>query len=543
MKKIFAAVLCGLMVLTGCSENTISPEISSDAPEVSAPLDGVPQNTVSSAPTVTLIEESESVSETSESANEPAESEPKAPNFSEIEPAVFTTAPEDFYEIFEIEDGIAGNGAEKTDIREGFSGDGYVSCLPDGEVILKVEIPSPQHYNITVRAAADSPCSGKLLIDGSPCGNFTVSGASSFETLRFDNVYLDEGSVVFGFSGLDFQIDLDCVIVEDSPAVYELKYDAGELSNKNADGCAAELYSYMKDLYGNAVLSGQQVSQGSNAELDEIYFTTGKYPAIRFGELMDYSAGIDSGDVELASEWAKSGGIVGYSWYWTMNGSVYAEKTSFDLSAARTDLDIAAMDGGALALRYNSGDITLETLAVIDGIDLVAAQLEKLKNEGVAVIFRPLPEAGGGQFWWSQSPEDYIWLYKLIYERLSGYWSLNNLIWVWNGQSEAFYPGDEMTDVISLDIYYPEGDPGLGTSGVNFFVGANGSAPDKLIAMSECSFLPSPDMISRDNAFWSYCSAWTGEYAVGGRYMQTQDWIMFYNNSIVITKDEIEYNR
>ncbi|WP_223164449.1 glycosyl hydrolase [Massilia rubra] len=40
-----------------------------------------------------------------------------------------------------------------------------------------------------------------------------------------------------------------------------------------------------------------------------------------------------------------------------------------------------------------------------------------------------------------------------MFERLVRQRGLHNLIWVWNGQDPAWYPGDDMVDIVSHDIY------------------------------------------------------------------------------------------
>ena len=475
----------------------------------------------------------------------PAETEqpPLENHFADITPEEYAVEPSLYSELFEAESAALSGSAEVSSEREGYSGSGYVRRLTfGGSFNLSVDIPSPQHYNITLRAASDIPVDGELLIDGAAKGIFSLSG-SGFEAVRFDNLYLSEGEHSFGVANLSAEADIDCIQIENATEIYRLTYPFGGLSNPNADSSAQSLWALLGSFNGSAILSGQQASRGTNDELERIFEIAGRYPAIRFGELMEYSSGLDSGDIEAALEWANSGGIVGYVWNWAMNGSVYADKSSFSLSRAVTALDIAAMDSEAIALRYNSGDITAETVAVISGIDLVADQLKRLKDAGVAVIFRPLPEASGGQFWWSESRESYLWLYKLIYERMSIYHGLSNLIWVWNGQSADWYVGDGMCDIISLDVYNEKGSPLDGQSGINFMLSARRISSTKPVALSECSALPSPENISADKTYWAFCSTWNGDYGIDGGRAPISDWYSFYNSTAVITRDEIENNR
>ena len=523
MKKILAALLCAAAVLCGCT----------GAKE--------PEPTFTEQPKITLDLPADTLPAETEPITAPAITETVQP--ADYTPGVYPVSREEYSELIELETCTYTGGVSVNGDIEDFSGVGCLTGFASGgSVIADLDLPE-RHYNITVRARADSPVTGQAAVSGSLIGSFTLSGSGEFETLMYKNVYLKPGDQLM-FGGFDGEAALDCVLIESSDELYELEITPAEaLITPDADESAVALYEYLKKNFGEYTLSGQQVSQGSDAELEKAYEITGRYPAIRFGELMDYSAGVDTGDAELAIKWAERGGIVGYSWYWTINGSCYQARTTFDLENAVTDLDVATMDSAALDLRAQTGEIPLEARAVTAGIDAVAAQLKKLSDAGVAVLFRPLPEAASGQFWWSRSPESYKWLYELIYDRLSIYHGLKNLIWVWNGQSPDYYPGDDLCDIISLDLYYPSGDAGLGKSGANSFISAAGISKNKLIAISECSALPDPDESAKDGVMFSYASAWTGDFAPGGGYAPDSHWAKFYSSTTVVTLDEIEYNR
>lgn len=534
MKRFLIFLLCGVLLISGCAPRADSnDDVSSDSTQ------GITINT-GAATSESSVSETSAESSGSEAASEP---ERFAPSYNQIAVRQYELSPSEFSSLFEFEEGTFTN-AEVSDGREGFSGSGFLRVSEGGSAVLELDMPSSQYYDITVRSCSDVGAGAQLQVNGEARGGFDVSAKGVFETVLFSNIYIPSGSVQLAFLGFSGAVDLDCVYIEASGE--KAKADiapAAVLCTENPDESAQKLYGYLLENFGSRVISGQQVSQGANTELDEIYYATGKYPAIRFGELMNYSAGLDSGDAELAIEWARSGGIVGYSWYWPIGGSCYQDKTSFDIEKAVTDMDIAAIESSAISLRLEAGEITSETAAVLAGIDLVAEQLKKLRSEGAAVIFRPLPEASGGEFWWSKTKESYLWLYKLVYERLEIYHQLKNLIFVWNGQDPEWYPGDSMTDIISLDLYYPTGFEDSSPSGLNQLLAAAKISPNKLVALSECSALPSPDAVSRDRAYFSYCSAWTGDYSIAGGILPINEWIHFYNSEIVVTKDKIEYNR
>jgi mannan endo-1,4-beta-mannosidase len=145
-------------------------------------------------------------------------------------------------------------------------------------------------------------------------------------------------------------------------------------------------------------------------------------------------------------------------------------------------------------------------------IDAIAEQLMILKEAGVPILWRPLHEASGGWFWWGASgPEAYKKLYILLYERLTGEYGLNNLIWVWNGQDAEWYPGDEYVDIIGEDIYHGEK---VYTSQISSYLNAvkNYSKEMKMVYLTENGCLFDPDLARRDGAMWGIWCTWQGEF-------------------------------
>jgi mannan endo-1,4-beta-mannosidase len=113
--------------------------------------------------------------------------------------------------------------------------------------------------------------------------------------------------------------------------------------------------------------------------------------------------------------------------------------------AGATDFNVAT----ALADTTNA-NYTL----ILRDIDAIAVQLKRLQSAHIPVLFRPLHEAEGGWFWWgAQGPEPSKKLWVLLYNRLTNYHKLNNLIWVWNSIAESWYPGDSIVDILSADVY------------------------------------------------------------------------------------------
>lgn len=481
------------------------------------------------------------------SQTEQEEPQRQAPTYSETEIEKTEYDLSIFSEVYECENATLIGIAYTDDSVGGYSGVGYVRGVsyPDSGLAITVDIPSSQHYSVMVCAYSESPASGTLYVNGVARGVFTVGGSTEYECVMFDNIYLTEGETTLTFSELTADIFFDYVKIDNCLSSYMQSYNiSAELSNGKASDEAKKLYRYLCECFGNEVLTAQQTTVGSNAELDEIYYTTGRYPAIRFGELMDYGAGYDSGDIELATEWAKNGGVVGYSWYWLKEGSCYADKSDFNLVECVNDHDVARLSEKRLSELYDAGGVSDETVSLLEDIDRVALQLTKLKDEGIPVLFRPLPEASSGQFWWGEDRDAYIWLWKLVYARLSDYWQLDNLIWIWNGQEADWYVGDELCDIIGLDLYDFSLNAWDNQSHINQLINAMNMCCHKPIAISECNVMPSPALISTDNAYWSFVCMWNGvtldsNGELETKYVSEAEWVMFYNCSVTQTLDEL----
>lgn len=175
-------------------------------------------------------------------------------------------------------------------------------------------------------------------------------------------------------------------------------------------------------------------------------------------------------------------------------------------------------------------------------IDKVSEQLARLRDEGIAVLWRPLHEASNGYFWWSKDEESYKWLWKLMYQRQTEYHKLNNLIWVWSAQNARWYVGDDYCDVLSLDVYSSNASK---DGQVNSLLFLQGISKNKPIAMSECGTTPDIQSIADEKAMWSYIGQWGGNYLMNEEgklseeFNSEADLITMYNNNLTVTRDKL----
>ena len=97
-----------------------------------------------------------------------------------------------------------------------------------------------------------------------------------------------------------------------------------------------------------------------------------------------------------------------------------------------------------------------------------------------------------------------------MYSRMTEYHHLNNLIWVWNGQSSEYLVSEKRYDIASVDAYL-EADATYG-SRYEQFVALRNMVGNKIMGLSECSTIPDVNLLFRDHAVWSYFGLWYGKY-------------------------------
>ncbi len=427
--------------------------------------------------------------------------------------------------------------------RLGYSGTGYLSGLradQEAHLTLSTEIPATQHYDITVVVGSEEAATCQIRANGETVYTMTTESAENFVRVTVQGIFLAEGTCELAIVPTEGQVDVDCVELVNNTSLYSEDSAVSTLPvNPNASANAKALYQYLRKNYGEKMVTGQYVSDQSNAELEEIYQATGEYPLIRFADMGEYSRNggnrTKATAVDDSLRWAEKGGVVGLSWMWnapTGTASVYADKTEFSLSSAMTSADVATATEAELLQMKNNGTISESCYALIQDIDAVAEAMQPLAEADVPVLWRPLMEAGGGWYWWgADGAEAYCWLWDLMYTRMTEYHKLNNLLWIWNGQSSSFLIDESQFDIASLDLYVDK-DTEFG-SRYEQYVATQNMTSDKILAISECSNLPDLSDMFRDNAVWSFFGLWYAPYL--GEYVDNNDLIALYHSAGVIT--------
>ncbi len=442
--------------------------------------------------------------------------------------------------VYEAEEGtFTGNVRVEKNYVTGFEKVGTDTCT------ITVNIEKEGFYDLVFKAASSG---GEKLnpvsVDGAAAGDLYVD-QTYYVTDAIERVWLTAGehSITIGVSWGWIMVD-NVTVQTSEPISKELYEVEAKLINPNANDEAKRLMSFLTDIYGEKILSGQYCDEGVfGKEMQVIQNTTGKQPAILGMDLMDYTpvnAAHNSSRtiVKSAISYWEKGGIVALQWHWNTPeeyalkewwGTFYTDNTKFNLKKALNGQDPAGYE------------------ALMADIEAISKPLLELQEAGVPVLFRPLHEASGGWFWWGASgPEAYIELWKIIYDKMTNEYGLNNLIWVWNGQAADWYPGDEYVDIMGEDIYPGEK---VYTSQIGKYLEVAGySTERKMVYLTENGCVFDPDLAVRDGAMWGMWATWQGEFVrktTGVRAQlseqYTEEYMLkkAYDHEVVLTLDEM----
>lgn len=384
---------------------------------------------------------------------------------------------------------------------------------------ISITVPADAVYDIVIRSKAiGGSKENDIYADGKKVGTFT-SENNKFSDYTVSAVSLTKGDHNIRIIKSWGWIELDKITVKTGAKISDSTYNVtSSLVNRNATANTKKLYSFLKDSYGKYVITGQQCDGGINGnEFKAIKNLTGDYPALLGLDMMDYTPsrtafGASSSTVERAIEFADKGGIVTLCWHWnapteylysTANnsdgwwGGFYTKSSKFDIAKV-----------------MNGQDAKGKKLLDRD-IKEIAKQLKRLEKAGVPVIWRPLHEASGGWFWWgAQGPDAYKKLWKYLYNELTNTYGCNNLIWVYNGQSADWYPGDEYVDIVGEDIY--PGNHVYDPQVSRFKQATNYGSKTKITALTENGCIFDIDSAVSINALWCWFMTWGGEFTVNG---------------------------
>lgn len=315
------------------------------------------------------------------------------------------------------------------------------------------------------------------------------------------------------------------------------------LCNPNASPEAKRLMEYICELSGKYVLLGQHTQTRKMEELRKIEKVTGKLPALLGFELLSYSGNINwddadenclielyenMGTVENALEWGKRGGIVTFTWHWYSpvggrDKSFYSRNTDFDARNALVE-------------------DSPENVALKRDLDLIAVQLKRFQRENIPILWRPFHEAEGGWFWWGhKGVKTASALFRYVYHYLTEEHKLNNLIWVWNSPNPDGYPGDDVVDIITRDVYPPAH---IHTSLAKEYHELASIPPtEKLCALGEVGTIPDVDSIGEEGIEWCWYMTWSKVFILQEAFSSFEQLRKNYDSKYGITLDKLPWNK
>ncbi len=435
---------------------------------------------------------------------------------------------------------------------DGFSGGKGVGRFSDSGQYIEFEINIAENgvYNLIFSAKGiGSDKDNDIYVDGNKTG-YVKHLNEKLSDSTVASVTLGKGIHKVALKPSWGWIYLDKLTVKTAQGISDEIYNVStELINPNASDEAKALYRFLCDIYGEKILSGQVCDYGVNGpEFKAIQAETGRLPAVLGLDMMRYSlarvAKGDKGDsVEVAMDFCNNqGGIVTYCWHWNAPNEYLKSGTDDNgnprwwggFYTANTDFDIEKV--------MNGSDPNGKALLDKD-IEEIAKQLNRLDDAGVPVLWRPLHEASGGWFWWgAKGAEAYKKLWIYLYEQLTDVYGCDNLIWVYNGQSAEWYPGDDYVDIIGEDIYTDKRNYNPQTS--KFAEAVGYTKQNKIVALTENGVLFDVDDAFAANSKWAWFNTWCGDFTVKNskyneEYTDKDMLKKVYGSDKVLTLDEL----
>jgi mannan endo-1,4-beta-mannosidase len=274
----------------------------------------------------------------------------------------------------------------------------------------------------------------------------------------------------------------------------------------HASAQAKALLVRLHALNAPQILSGQQNDAATPTTSSELVLqATGKQPAVYAVELDRANA---QAVLDAAASQAKAGSIVSLTWHpQNPADEGTGSPNSFSFAAA------ANIGQKRLLTNFEWGELLTPGTHLNQRwaaqADELAAQLKRLDEKGVAVLFTPYPEANGKQFWWANRPGIHgsAALYRLLFDRLVNQDHVKNLAWGWqaapggygpqaNGPAQDYFPGLLYVDAVSIAVNRLN--PQFHAAAV-----LRGLAGDKAMGVVIGSGVPDPASLGRDQG-WSW---------------------------------------
>lgn len=300
--------------------------------------------------------------------------------------------------------------------------------------------------------------------------------------------------------------------------------------NPSASKESAALLSYLSDLSGKGMISGQHDYLESPDEFNnKLKNASGQYAVLHGYELgainnqsKETIARQRQAVVDSAIKWHKGGGIVAMTFHQNLPGTS-PEWANVKMNLSQDKFDAYVTPG------------TPQYKALIAELDEVAGYLGELRDAGVPVLWRPYHEMNGNWFWWGQK-DNFAQLWDIVYERMVNTHKLNNLLWVWNPNApnewakaySNYYPGAAKVDVLAADIYNNDFKQ-------SYYENLLKLADGKPIGIGESGELPDPVILSQTQSKWVYTMTWGKMLLENNNLQKIQS---FMSNKYTVSRDD-----
>jgi mannan endo-1,4-beta-mannosidase len=268
-----------------------------------------------------------------------------------------------------------------------------------------------------------------------------------------------------------------------------------------------KLLTYIASISGKKTLAGEHNRESTEGDfIQAMHDVTGHYPALWGGDFLFEANEIKNRPnviSHLMQGW-QGGSMVSLMYHacpptqgeacdW--DGGVLSSLSDAEWSDLTTD-------GGKLNITWKSR------------LDAVVPYFQKLKDAGIAPLFRIHHEMNQGVFWWAgrKGPSGTAKLYQITHDYLVKTKGLDNIVWVWSVQDiwddstnswnfDAYNPGPDYWDIMSLDFYDGKG---YTADKYNAMLAEAGTKP---IAIGECQTLPKASDLTAQPR-WLYFLGW-----------------------------------
>lgn len=371
-------------------------------------------------------------------------------------------------------------------------------------------------------SAAESPADSSAASDAASTAEAPADASGDGELLSNPIALNSEGDIDMD-AALAYETDYEAMKAYFESKEVDPSKPVSENAQKNEK--TMEVWNYLREVYGKQVITCQQMMDTAAYEDLVFYNATKDLTAMKGFDFIFCTGSYHSDDmIDNAIKWSKeSGGLCAFTWHWNVPKDIdnpeggYAfytdEITNFD--------QVNAVTPG-----------TKEYETVIHDIDLIATKIQRMESEGVTILFRPLHEASGAWFWWglqgrdSATNEVFQKLWYMLYDRLENYHKLTNIIWVWNGQNPHTAIHPNAFDIEGIDRYYDQED--ISADALSAYYAkcwgelegydkycaelAGMESTGKMMALTECGYIPDPEGIKANNTMWLYYMVWNGDF-------------------------------